>query len=103
MPEAYTQAKRADEWLRWLSGQKEQKRFGISVDTDDVVGVAAYLAASGRKTAAALYLSCWNDAYSYEVASRLFEICRVSQAFGKMPRLRDMLNVAVRCRIATRH
>ena len=98
MPEAYTQAKRADEWLRWLSGQKEQKRFGISVDTDDVVGVAAYLAASGRKTAAALYLSRWNDAYSYEVASRLFEICRVSQAFGKMPRLRDMLNVAVRCR-----
>jgi len=97
MPEAYTQAKRADEWRMWLIGRKEQNRFQISVDTEDFVGVAAYLMASGRTTAAARYLSQWSDAYSYEVASRLFEICKVSHALGNLPKLRDTLSTAVRC------
>jgi hypothetical protein len=53
--------------------------------------------ASGRTTAAARYLSQWSDAYSYEVASRLFEICKVSHALGKLPNLSDVLNTAIRC------
>jgi hypothetical protein len=54
--------------------------------------------ASGRTTIAARYLSQWSDTYSYEVASRLFEICKVSHALGKLPKLRGLLNAAVRCR-----
>ncbi len=97
MPEAYTQAKRAAEWGWWLREQKEQKRFQVTADTEDFVGVAAYLVASGRTTAAARYLSQWSNDYSYEVASRLFEICKVSHALGKLPKLTDVLKTATRC------
>jgi hypothetical protein len=95
-PEAYTQAKRADEWARWLRGHKEQ-RFQMQFNTEDFVGVATYLVASGRTTAAAQYLSQWTDAYSYEAACRLFEICKVSHALGKLPKLREVLKSAARC------
>jgi hypothetical protein len=98
IPEAYIQAKRAEEWRAWLIERKEEKRFHVSVDTEDSVGVAAYLVASGRTTVAARYLSQWSEAYSYEVASRLFEICKVSHALGKLPKLREVLTAAVRCR-----
>ena len=98
MPEAYTQAKRADEWSRWLIGQKEQKHFQVRVDIEDFVGVATYFVASGRTTAAARYLNQWSDAYNFEVASRLFEICKVSHALGKLPKLSDVLTTALRCR-----
>ena len=97
IPEAYSQAKRADEWARWLQAQGERKRFEIRVDTEDLVGVAAYLVASGRTTTAAQYLDQWSDSYAYEVALRLFEICKVSHALGKLPNLHQILKTAVRC------
>jgi hypothetical protein len=97
LPEAYIQAKRADEWRRWLGRQREREQFHTQIQTEDLVGVAAHLVACGRTTVAARYLSLWGDAYSYELASRLFEICKVSQALGKMPKLREALESAVRC------
>lgn len=57
LPEAYIHAKRADEWRRWLGRQTEQKQLHIQVHTEDLVGVAAYLVASGRTTTAAQYRS----------------------------------------------
>ena len=98
IPEAYIHAKRAEEWVRWLSGQTEQKRFHLRVETEDFVGIAAYLVASGRTTTAAQYLDHWSDAYSYEVTSRLLKICKVAHALGKLPKLGEMQTAAVRCR-----
>lgn len=97
LPEAHTQARRADEWIRWFWRQNEENRYSVSVNTEDFVGVAAYLVTSGRATRAAQYLDQWSDDYSYEVARRLFEICKVSHALGKLPNLAQVLNSAARC------
>jgi hypothetical protein len=98
LPEAYTQARRAEEWRRWHDRQSEQERFDTKLGTEDLVGVAAYLVAVGRTTDAARYLSRWVDPYSYELGSRLFEVCKVSYASGKLPQLHDAVNTATRCR-----
>jgi hypothetical protein len=97
LPEAYVHARRADRWQRWFWDQDERARFHLRVDTEDFVGVAFYLVAKGRLTKAVRYLGQWRDAYSYEVASRLFEICKVSHSLGKLPKLHEVLHAFVRC------
>src|SRR5690606_30210764 len=60
---------------------------------------ASYLVASGRTTVAASYVDQWrSDAYSYRVATRLVEVCSVSEALGKMPNAAGLLGTAADCR-----
>ena len=77
---------RAAEKPEWLWKQDERDRFDVKTDFEDHVGIASYLVASGRTTVAASYVDQWrSDVYSYRLATRLVEVCSVSQALGKMP------------------
>ena len=99
LPEAFVHAKRTEEWLQWLWKQDERDRFDVKTNFEDFVGIASYLVASGRTTVAASYVDQWrSDVYSYRLATRLVEVCRVSQALGKMPNAVGLLGTAADCR-----
>lgn len=99
LPEAFVHGKRTEEWIQWLWKQDEQDRFDVKTDVEDYVGIASYLVASGRTTVAASYVDQWSsDAYSYRLATRLVEVCSVSQALGKMPNASGLLGIAADCR-----
>lgn len=99
LPEALVHGKRTDEWLQWLWKQNERDRFDVKTDVEDYVGIASHLVASGRTTVAASYVDQWrSDAFSYRLATRLVEVCSVSQALGKMPNAEGLLSMAADCR-----
>jgi hypothetical protein len=99
LPEAYVHGKRTEEWLQWLWKREERHRFDVTADLEDYVGIASYLVASGRTTVAASYINQWrSDGYSYRLATRLVEVCSVSQALGKRPNAAGLLGTAAVCR-----
>ena len=99
LPEAFVHGKRTEEWIQWLWKQDKRDRFDVKTEVEDYVGIASYLVASGRTTVAASYIDQWrSDAYSYRLATRLVEVCSVSQALGKMPKAVGLLGAAADCR-----
>ena len=99
LPEAFVHGKRTEEWIQWLWKQDKRDRFDVKTEVEDYVGIASYLVASGRTTVAASYIDQWrSDAYSYRLATRLVEVCSVSQALGKMPKAVGLLGTAADCR-----
>lgn len=96
--EAYAQAKRADEWHRWYWQQRDESRPRLQASHEDFVGIAAYLVAQNRLADVARYLDSWTPTFGYKLASRLFEICKVSNAMGKLDALPGLLNRVAPCR-----
>src|SRR5215472_8720603 len=87
----YGGTRRADEWLKWFHRQDTATRIEASPTVDEYAAAPLYLVARARATDAARYIDQWNDAYGYRVASKVFELCKVSAALGKLPGLSALL------------
>ena len=98
--EAYGHAVRTEEWLEWAHEQNEDRPMSRAVrpDVDDYVAIPFYLIARGRFVDAARYLARWRGWYAYKMAGRLFELCVVAQALGK---LRPVPEILENCAVVT--
>jgi hypothetical protein len=98
--EAYGHAVRANEWVRWAERQDERERLGQPERPapDDYVAIAYFLLASGRFTDVARYLTRWQAWYGYKLAKKLFMLCAVARAHGKLDLLPDALEQFCRSR-----
>ncbi|WP_027488451.1 hypothetical protein [Allorhizobium undicola] len=93
--EAFGHAVRADDWHRWHYDQDEETRRHSGPDHDDYASIAFYLFANGRAKDAARYIARWKPYYGFLIASRLFEHCAATEAFGNLAKFGDTLNQVV--------
>jgi hypothetical protein len=93
--EAYGHAIRADDWHRWHRDQDEETRRGGGPGYSDYASIAFYLFAKGGAQNLARYIAGWKPFYGFLIASRLFEHCAATEAFGNLPELEKTLVKAV--------
>ncbi len=93
--EAYGHAVRADDWHRWHRDQDEETRRGGGPEYSDYASIGFYLFAKGGVQNLARYIADWKPFYGFLIASRLFEYCAATEAFGNLPELAKTLVKAV--------
>ncbi|WP_316187974.1 MULTISPECIES: hypothetical protein [unclassified Bradyrhizobium] len=98
--DAHNHVVRADEWLRWVEQNAENREFRdrIHPQIDDRVSIPFYLVRARRFVDAARFLARWYGWYGYQLSVRMLELARVSHSAGAFAQLSDLAETLGRCR-----